>query len=106
MIDISDGLGRDAGHLARDSGVRVVIDAARIPRSAGIDWRRAASDGEDYELLFTAEGEVPATVGAGTPVTAIGRVHAWPRDATGDAVVIVEGAVEHGAGTLGWEHGC
>jgi thiamine-monophosphate kinase len=105
MIDVSDGLGRDAGHLARDSGVGIVIDADRIPRSEGIEWRRAASDGEDYELLFTAQGEVPEMVGAGTPVTAVGRVHARPRDAAGHAVVIVAHGVEHGAEALGWEHG-
>ncbi|MCA9311688.1 MAG: thiamine-monophosphate kinase, partial [Phycisphaerales bacterium] len=52
MLDISDGLGRDAGRLAEASGVRIVLEAARLPRHAEVaDWRRAASDGEDYELL-------------------------------------------------------
>ena len=39
----------------------------------GIDWRRAAGEGEDYELLFTASGAVPPSA-ADVPITAIGRV--------------------------------
>src|SRR5690606_22520794 len=50
MIDISDGLGRDAAHMAEQSGVRLLLHADRIPLNEGADWRRAVSDGEDYEL--------------------------------------------------------
>jgi thiamine-monophosphate kinase len=50
MLDISDGLGADAAHIARRSGCRVVIDLERVPLAAGatID---DLSFGEDYELL-------------------------------------------------------
>ncbi len=83
MMDLSDGLGRDAGRMAAASGVAMRLEAERLPRHEGIDWRGAVGDGEDYELLFTLDGEPPASV-AGVDCTVIGRVEAadpaggWP----------------------------
>ena len=64
MIDLSDGLSRDLGHICRQSGVGAVVDAFRVPvhpdaeelsRQDGRDpLDHALNDGEDYELLFTA----------------------------------------------------
>jgi thiamine-monophosphate kinase len=61
MIDVSDGLATDLGHLLAMSEAGAVLDAARIPLSAGARrarGRRTALehglyDGEDFELLFT-----------------------------------------------------
>src|SRR5436309_7542673 len=50
LIDVSDGLARDAGHLARRSGCALAIDLERVPLAPGA----AIEDlgfGEDYELL-------------------------------------------------------
>lgn len=67
MMDISDGLALDLWRLIRASGVGALIEAERIPISK--DARRlsrltsksplehALSDGEDYELLFTAPAD-------------------------------------------------
>jgi thiamine-monophosphate kinase len=50
MLDLSDGLARDAGHIAARSGCRVVVELDRVPLAPGAE----VSDlgfGEDYELL-------------------------------------------------------
>ncbi|MDD2703278.1 MAG: thiamine-phosphate kinase [Candidatus Omnitrophica bacterium] len=54
MIDISDGLAQDLGHIARASNTGAVLFEKLIPFSAqarGLD--DALSGGEDFELLFT-----------------------------------------------------
>ena len=50
MLDISDGLGPDAGHIAERSGCRLVIDLDRVPLAPGAT-RADLEFGEDYELL-------------------------------------------------------
>jgi len=72
-LDVSDGLIADLGHIAEVSGVRIVVEAARIPRSPALRalWGdgneailRAATAGDDYEIAFTVppRDEIPAGV--------------------------------------------
>ena len=72
MCDVSDGLLQDLGHLARASGVRMVVEPERLVRSAGVSLQDALTGGEDHALV--------ATVLAGTAlpdgVVRIGRVQA------------------------------
>ncbi|MBS0191970.1 MAG: thiamine-phosphate kinase [Planctomycetes bacterium] len=99
MMDLSDGLGRDADRMARASGVRMEMDASAIPKNPGVrDWKRAAGDGEDYELLFAAAGNVPARTESGVAIAKIGVV------VRGEGCVIAEDGKLMDAGGLGWEH--
>ncbi len=50
LMDLSDGLGVDAAHIARRSGVRCVLELDRVPLAAGATIDDLAF-GEDYELL-------------------------------------------------------
>jgi thiamine-monophosphate kinase len=50
LLDVSDGLARDAGHLAARSGVRCVVDVESVPLAPGATVEDLAF-GEDYELL-------------------------------------------------------
>ena len=48
MLDVSDGLARDAGHLARQSNVRCVVDLENVPLAGELE---DIGFGEDFELL-------------------------------------------------------
>jgi thiamine-monophosphate kinase len=101
MMDISDGLGRDAGRLGAASGVRLVIEGARVPMSAGArDVAKAAADGEDYELLFCVAPGRMKTAGPGLAgMTRMGRIE----QGSGCALVLA-GGEERDAAAMGWEH--
>jgi thiamine-monophosphate kinase len=50
MLDLSDGIGRDAGHIAARSGCRLVVELERVPLADGATVDDLGF-GEDYELL-------------------------------------------------------
>jgi thiamine-monophosphate kinase len=63
LLDISDGLAQDAGHIARRSGCRVVLELERVPLAEGAELADLGF-GEDYELLAAvAEADGLVVVG-------------------------------------------
>lgn len=112
MMDLSDGLTTDLGHICRESdvGARIALDllpaapavreAARALGKDPLEW--TAAGGEDYELLLTcdpdmvdrlAQGLLAAT---GTTLTAIGWIERRDAavtyvDARGEPVLLPSG---------------
>lgn len=85
VIDVSDGLLGDLGHILRRSGVGAELDWAALPRPEGfahvpeeLQWRCVLAGGDDYELLFsaprTARERVAALATAALPLARIGRI--------------------------------
>jgi thiamine-monophosphate kinase len=97
MIDTSDGLSTDLGHLCDASGVGAIVWAPKIPVARippdlgrlGLDpLDMALNGGEDYELLFTVPkkfcSRLPGKIG-GVSLNFIGEI-------TKERKVMLEGA--------------
>ncbi len=110
-MDVSDGLVQDAGHIARASGVSLVIETALVPlsaagREAGPAFvESGVAGGDDYELLLAVPPDragalVRVCAQSGVAVTRIGRFGTGPGEVTGRRG---DGsAAELGGG--GWSH--
>ena len=64
MIDVSDGLAQDLGHILKASQVGAVLDLEHLPISSPLvdlplqqQWQYALAGGDDYELCFTISPE-------------------------------------------------
>lgn len=112
MIDVSDGLLADLGHIAHASGLGAVVDDAALPWAAlhaTCADTTAVRDallagGDDYELLFCAPPEADDALAAlsarlALPLTRIGAMQ------SGDGVRLVDAAgAELPVGRRGYDH--
>lgn len=115
MLDVSDGLAADLGHLCDASGVGAVVEAARVPiapdaaavcAAIGRDpLELALTGGEDYELLFAVRPDavavaIEAVRAAGERATVIGHL---TDAAQGRSLRFADGAIRP-LPRLGWDH--
>ncbi len=122
MIDISDGLAGDLGHICERSAVGVRLFSQKLPVSQanrtlalaahGSAWHFALHGGEDYELLFTAPAAQAESLAGqithetGTPVSIIGEI--LPAGEGQQLVLPAEGTLRDGSVVplqpRGWDH--
>ncbi len=113
MMDISDGLVADLGHICKASHVSAVVEAELVPLSPAARAAIAAEPkllaaalavGDDYELLLTASPDAAAAVlqagqAAGVAVTRVGRIEAGAGvrvvDGRGAAIPLADGGYRH-----------
>jgi thiamine-monophosphate kinase len=113
MLDVSDGLLADLGHICETSGVGATVRLAALPLSAAAQRLVAArpalaaqlaTGGDDYELLFAAPAEASAAIRRlsaelALPISEIGTIEA------GEAVRLIDPAGKPvPVGNAGWRH--
>lgn len=92
MIDVSDGLAQDLGHILQASGVGAELELGRLPVSSSLldfhpddaeRWQLQLGGGDDYELCFTAPPShalaiEQALADCGVSASMIGHITAEP----------------------------
>jgi thiamine-monophosphate kinase len=84
MIDISDGLAQDLGHILKASHVGAILDIDQLPISPELETleqnkilQYTLAGGDDYELCFTLSPEKYEALKSNkidTPITKIGKI--------------------------------
>ncbi|ALH94698.1 thiamine-phosphate kinase [Acinetobacter equi] len=84
MIDISDGLAQDLGHILKASNVGAILDIDQLPISPELEnleqnklLQYTLAGGDDYELCFTLSPEKYEALKSNkidTPITKIGKI--------------------------------
>lgn len=104
LIDISDGLSVDLGHICDESGVAAILLSNKIPISKNASLELALHGGEDYELLFTASkrAKIPLQI-AGVAITQIGEIRNR-RDYSSAIQILGDNGKVRPLPQRGWEH--
>ena len=121
MLDVSDGLTGDLGHILDSSGVGATLDVGLIPCSRALAAKLAGpqralglqcllAGGDDYELCFTAPSSAKARLAAiaadiALPLVRIGAIGVERglavRDGRGASIAVLPRAFDHFAGDVG-----
>jgi thiamine-monophosphate kinase len=100
MIDVSDGLSTDLGHIVEESSVSARIYKNTLPAAQGAREEQVLHGGEEYELLITAP-RLPLEI-EGVTLTRIGEVM---ESAKGQhRVSLVDDGRESILSPRGWDH--
>ncbi|MEO0099134.1 MAG: thiamine-phosphate kinase [candidate division WOR-3 bacterium] len=107
LIDTSDGLSTDLNHLARESKVKIKIfweklpihkETKRLAKRLKIDLKDFLfSAGEDFELLFTSDKEIPKEI-RGLKIAEIGKCE------KGRGVFFIKEGKEYPLPPTGYDH--
>jgi thiamine-monophosphate kinase len=114
MIDLSDGLSSDLGHILRESGdLGAILDADAIPihadaRASSAEDRRspldhALNDGEDFELCLVLPADAAERLAHDPPAPAVvhrvgtitNQAGLWLRSADGSCSPVVPQGFDH-----------
>ena len=96
MIDVSDGLSTDLGHILDESKVSARIYRDKIPAAPGASNVEVLHGGEEYELILTAATNLDEL-----PLTHIGEI--IPSSGN-HRIFLVDGATESVLAPKGWQH--
>ena len=115
MIDISDGLGADLGHLCAASETGATVDAARLPIADGVigaamahgkdPFDLACGGGEDFALLAAVPADqaeaaaAAASAAEGVTATIIGTITQGP-----EVAMVEAGGRRRPLAGLGYDH--
>lgn len=103
LIDVSDGLLADLGHIARASGVRLDVDTTTFELAEPQKAVAAAIGGGDPLVFQLTGGDDHALVGSFDPATVPAGWRVIGRVLAGEPEVLVDGATWAGT-SMGWQH--
>ncbi|WP_291356436.1 thiamine-phosphate kinase [Acinetobacter sp. UBA3106] len=108
MIDVSDGLAQDLGHILKASHVGAILDLDQLPIDAALkklqqeqQWQYALAGGDDYELCFTISPqnyEKLLLQQLDVNISKIGQIAQQPE------LTFVQNGVDHSLHFYGYQH--
>ena len=96
MIDVSDGLSTDLGHILAESKVSARIFKDKIPSAPNASAAEVLHGGEEYELILTSDSSLDELA-----LTQIGEIIP---SAGANRIFLVDGMSESVLEPKGWQH--